>query len=171
MSKTKPKAPKRKDMELSLENDFPLLYKINQLADDGILVFDLVKPRPIAIGIYHEIKARLEERGIEFRSYQLNRELKQYSQTYKYLKNASLEKCRVTLEGKLVERDPADIIKATSNWKNCRFHKKHRANQLNLSKQEKALLIEKLSEPVELNQSMKQAMEMHKKYIAKKAEK
>ena len=171
MTKTKPKAPKRKDMELSLENDFPLLYQINQLADDGILVFDLVKPRPMAIGIYHEIKARLEERGIEFRSYQLNRELKQYSQTYKYLKNASLEKCRVTLEGKLVERDPADIIKATSNWKNCRFHKKHRANQLNLSKQEKASLIEKLSEPVELNQSMKQAIEMHKKYIAKKAEK
>lgn len=86
MSKTKPKAPKRKDVELSLEKDFPLLYQINQLADDGILVFDLGKPRPIAIGIYHEIKARLEERGIEFRSYQLNRELKQYSQTYKYLK-------------------------------------------------------------------------------------
>lgn len=171
MSKNKPKALKRKDIELSLEKDFPLLYQINQLADDGILVFDLGKPRPIAIGIYHEIKARLEERGIEFRSYQLNRELKQYSQTYKYLKNASLEKCRVTLEGKLVERDPADIIKATSNWKNCRFHKKHRANQLNLSKQEKASLIEKLSEPVELNQSMKQAIEMHKKYIAKKAEK
>lgn len=171
MSKIKPTTQKRKDTDLDLEKDFPLLYQINQLADDGVLVFDLVKPRPMAIGIYHEIKARLQERGIEFRTCQLSRELKRYSKTYKYLKNASLEKHRVTLEGKLVERDPADMLKATDNWKNCRFHKKHRANQLNLSKQDKALLVEKLGEPIELNQSMKQAAEMHKKHIAKKATK
>ena len=103
---------------LKIEKHLPLLHQINRPAEEGGLVFNTEKPIPLEIGIYHKAKKLLIERGVEFKSHQLNHQLKLYVNSYSYLKSAAFSRQRITLEGNLIPRTKEDIVKAKQNFYN-----------------------------------------------------
>lgn len=115
MKKPVQKFKKKFKPQVTLEQKYPLLHQINKIAEDGILIFDLAKTRPLSIGIYFQAKDILNERGIEFKCRSLNWQLRLYTHRHQYLKSAAKSKHRVNMKGKLEPRTDEDIAKAKRN--------------------------------------------------------
>lgn len=115
MKKPVQKFKKKFKPQVTLEQKYPLLHQINKIAEDGILIFDLAKTRPLSIGIYFQAKDILNERGIEFKCRSLNWQLRLYTHRHQYLKSAAKSKHRVNMNGDLEPRTDEDIAKAKRN--------------------------------------------------------
>lgn len=116
------KKPKKKiTPKITLEQNFPLLHQVNTLAEDGLLIFDLLKPRPLSIGIYFQFKEMLKAREIEFSCRNLNNQLRIYTHRHQYLKSAAKSEKRVNIKGQLVAMTVEDMEKTKINLKNYRL--------------------------------------------------
>lgn len=115
MKKPVQKFKKKFKPQVTLEQKYPLLHQINKVAEDGILIFDLAKTRPLSIGIYFQAKDVLNERGIEFKCRSLNWQLRLYTHRHQYLKSAAKSKHRVNMKGELELRTDEDMMKARKN--------------------------------------------------------
>ncbi len=115
MKKPVQKFKKKFKPQVTLEQKYPLLHQINKVAEDGILIFDLAKTRPLSIGIYFQAKDVLNERGIEFKCRSLNWQLRLYTHRHQYLKAAAKSKNRVNIKGELEPRTDEDMMKARKN--------------------------------------------------------
>lgn len=115
MKKPVQKFKKKFKPQITLEQKYPLLHQINKVAEDGILIFDLAKTRPLSIGIYFQAKDALNERGIEFKCRSLNWQLRLYTHRHQYLKAAAKSKDRVNIKGELEPRTDEDMMKARKN--------------------------------------------------------